>query len=143
MTKLPTRAASSGLLAIGALHVLWATGSPWPLSSRQELSDAVAGRDDSEPPSPAACLAVTGLLTTAATFVAGRPHRIPWLSRIGSAGVVAVLTGRGALGLAGRTDILSPGSVSERFRRLDRRCYSPLCLALAALAVPAVSGSAR
>ncbi len=93
MTKLSTRTATTGLLTIGALQVLGATGSPWPLSSRQELSDAVARR--------------------------------------------------GALGLAGRTDIVSPGSVSERFRRLDRRCYSPLCLALAALAVPAVSGSAR
>ncbi len=143
MTQPATRVASSGLLAIGALHALWATGSPWPFSSSQELSDAVAGREDSEPPPPAACLAVTGLLITAATFVAGRPRRIPWLSRIGSAGAVAVLTSRGALGLAGHTDIVSPGSVSERFRRLDRRFYSPLCLTLAALALPAVSGSPR
>ncbi|MFF3128447.1 hypothetical protein ACFVRD_40665 [Streptomyces sp. NPDC057908] len=32
----------------------------------------------------------------------------------------------------GRTDLLSPGSVSARFRRLDRLVYSPLCVALAA-----------
>ena len=44
---------------------------------------------------------------------------------------------RGLLGLAGRTDIVSPGSSSSRFRELDRRLYSPLCLALAALALPA------
>jgi hypothetical protein len=33
--------------------------------------------------------------------------------------------------MAGRTDLVSPGSISPRFRRLDRRYYSPLCLALA------------
>ena len=113
------------------------------MSDRKELADAVAGREDSEPPSPSACLAVTGLLATAAALVAGHPRRAPALSRIGSAGVVAVLTTRGTLGLAGHTDIVSPGSVSERFRGLDRRLYSPLCLTLAALALPAVSGNAR
>jgi hypothetical protein len=51
--------------------------------------------------------------------------------------VAAVLSGRGLLGLAGRTDVVSPGSSSARFRRLDRRVYSPLCLALAALTLPA------
>ena len=49
-----------------------------------------------------------------------------------------MLADRGALGLAGRTDVLSPGSVSDNFRRLDRRVYSPLCLTLAALSLPAV-----
>ncbi|MER5847790.1 hypothetical protein ABT126_12205 [Streptomyces sp. NPDC002012] len=32
----------------------------------------------------------------------------------------------------GRTDLLSPGSVSARFRRLDRLAHSPLCVELAA-----------
>ena len=36
-----------------------------------------------------------------------------------------------AFGLAGRTDLLVPGSESERFRRLDRRVFGPACLALA------------
>ena len=54
---------------------------------------------------------------------------------------MAVLCLRGSLGLGGRTDILSPGSASQRFRRLDRTIYSPLCLGLAALALPAVRTS--
>jgi hypothetical protein len=45
-----------------------------------------------------------------------------------------VLAVRGTLGLAGMTHVLSPGSTSARFRTLDRRVYSPLCLALAGLA---------
>lgn len=133
-----TRAAAAGLGAIGALHVVWATGSPWPMGDRRLLTDAAVGSDGDQPPPPAACLAVAALLAAAAALVDGRPRALPGLSRLGAGGVVAVLATRGALGLAGRTDALSPGSVSERFRRLDRRVYSPLCLSLAALAAPAM-----
>ena len=143
LKRLSTRSASVGLLAIAGLHVVWATGSPWPMGDRRLLTDTVVGSDDDEPPSAAACLAVAGLLGAAGALVAGRPRRAPAVSRLGSAGVVAVLTTRGGLGLAGRTDLLSPGSVSERFRRLDRRVYSPLCLSLAALALPATRGAPR
>lgn len=133
-----TRTASGALRAIGALHVLWATGSRWPLPDRERFADSVTGRPAGKAPGALACLAVAGLLGTAAALVDGRPRRAPGLSRVGSAGVVTVLTVRGSLGLAGRTDLLSPGSASERFRELDRRIYAPLCLALAALAAPAM-----
>ena len=134
-----TTVASGGLAAIAALHLLWSTGSPWPLADSSELADAVGGRaDNADPPSPAECLAVAGLLGAAATLVAGRPARAPLLRRSGAAGVVAVLAARGALGLAGRTDLAVPTATSPRFRRLDRRAYAPLCLALATLASPAV-----
>ena len=141
--KTSTRISAGGLLAIAGLHVAWAAGSSWPMGDRRILTDSVVGGPSDEPPSPAACLAVAGLLSTAAALVLGRPRGVPLVSRLGSSGVVAVLTTRGAVGLAGRTDLLSPGSVSERFRRMDRRAYSPLCLALAALAAPAVSGRPR
>jgi hypothetical protein len=132
-----TRTAAAGLSAIGALHVVWATGSAWPMRDKRMLTDAVVGTDGDQPPNAATCLAVAALLGTAAALVDGRPRRRPMLSRAGSLCVVTVLATRGALGLAGRTDIVSPGSASERFRRLDRRFYSPLCLSLAALALPA------
>jgi hypothetical protein len=134
-----SRAASAALLAIGGLHVLWATGSRWPLPDRNSFADTVTGRPAGKTPGPVACLAVAGLLGTAAALVSGRPRRAPGVSRIGSAGVVIVLGVRGSLGLAGRTDLLSPGSSSERFRELDRRIYAPLCLAIAALAAPATT----
>src|SRR5215207_5517927 len=134
-----TTVAAGGLAAVAALHVIWATGSPWPLADAGELADVVGGRvGGADPPSPAQCLAVAGLLGTAATLVAGRPARAPLLRRSGAAGVVAVLATRGALGLAGRTDLAVPTATSPRFRRLDRRAYAPLCLALATLAAPAV-----
>ena len=135
-------AASAGLLGIAALHVIWATGSSWPMRDGRVLTDTVVGRPD-EPPSAPACLAVATLLTTAAALVEGHPRGRPQLARAGAAGVVTVLGARGGLGLAGRTDVVSPGSVSERFRRMDRRIYSPLCLTLAALALPAVGPRRR
>ncbi len=133
-----TRAAATALLAIGGLHLNWARGSTWPLPDQESLADEVAGRADAGPPSAAACLVVAGLLGTAAAFVAGRPRRASGLSRLGAAGVVATLAARGGLGMAGHTDLLAAGSTSDRFRARDRRVYSPLCLTLAALSLPAL-----
>ncbi len=130
MTKIAARIAATSLLGMGALHVVWATGSSWPMGDHQQLTDAVVGTDNAEPPSAAALLD-------------GHPRSAPALSWIGSAGVVAVLATRGGLGLAGRTALVSPGATSEGFRRLDRRVYSPFYLALAALALPAVGDDAR
>jgi len=110
------------------------------MGSRRLLSDAVVGSEEDRVPSAAACMSVAGLLGVAAALVDGRPRGLPRLSRAGAAAVVGTLCARGGLGLAGRTDVLSPRSASERFRRNDRRIYSPLCLTLAALAAPAALG---
>ncbi len=126
-----TRLATAGALgALGALHVAWGRGSTLPYSQRADLNDAVIGRRTT--PSPGACFAVAGALTVAAALVADVSHLPRGLQRLGVTGVATVLAARAALGFAGRTDVASPGSVSPRFRRVDRRVYSPLCLALAA-----------
>jgi hypothetical protein len=127
--------ASAGLVGLAGLHVLWAGESSWPLHDKAILSDALIGHDRF--PSPAACLAVGGGLSAAAAFVAGWPADADRPQRIGAIGVVGVLSLRGALGLTGLTHLVSRGSFSPRFRRLDRRLYGPICLTLAALAVPA------
>jgi hypothetical protein len=131
MNRAGPAAASAGLLVLAALHAAWGAGSAWPMADRQELAEAVVGAQ--QVPSPAACYAVSAALASAAMLVAGLPRRRPVLRRIGVAGVAGVLAGRGALGLAGRTYLVSPGSTSARFTRLDRRVYSPACLALAGL----------
>ena len=50
--------------------------------------------------------------------------------------MTGVLATRGALGMAGRTDLLASGASSEGFRDADRRVYSPVCLTLAAMSLP-------
>jgi len=126
--------ASGALAALSALHVNWATGSTWPLSSEGELVDQVVGRPGQAAPSPAACLAVAGLLGIASSLVAGFPRSHPAVSRTGTAGVALIFGVRGGLGLAGRTDLVSPGSASKAFRSRDRRVYGPVCFAIAGLA---------
>lgn len=122
--------AGVGLLSIAALHAAWGAGSAWPFPDRAALANAVVGAADV--PGPAACLAVSGALVAAGALTSGWPARYPGPRRAGAAAVAAVLAGRGVLGLAGQTRLVSPGSVSARFTRLDRRVYSPLCLTLAA-----------
>ena len=126
--------ASAGLVGLAGLHVIWAAGSSWPMPDRATLSDAVIGHDRF--PSSTECLAVAGALAIGSAFVAGLPTLPDRLQRIGATGVAGILTTRGILGVAGMTHLISPGSSSPRFRRLDRHLYAPLCLTLAALAVP-------
>ena len=134
-------AAAVTLAALAVLHATWGLGSSWPACDKRALTAQAIGAASF--PGPSACFAVAGLLTTAAAVVCGHPRRAPSLSRAASASVVAVLTIRGALGLAGRTDLVSPGSTGAQFRRADRRLYSPLCLALAGLALPAATPRRR
>lgn len=140
MANLSARIGALGLSAIAGLHCIWATGSSWPLPDRAALSDQVAGGSPEGAPSSAACVAVAALLISAAALVDGHPRSRPTISRVGAAGVVAVLTVRGVAGMAGRTDLLSPRSTSAAFRSRDRQMYSPVCLALAALSLPAALG---
>ncbi|MDP9465311.1 MAG: DUF3995 domain-containing protein [Actinomycetota bacterium] len=122
-------ATATTLAGIGVLHAAWGRGSTFPLTSREQLNNTVIGRDAT--PSPAACYGVAGLLAAASSLVAGLPTPDGRLRRAGVCTVAAALGARAALGFAGRTDLVSPGSVSARFRRMDSRVYSPLCLALA------------
>jgi hypothetical protein len=126
-------AAAGTLLVVGALHAAWGAGASWPMSSRAELSEVVLGSPGLGRESAAACYAVAGLLGAAAALVSGRPRQFDRPRRVAVTGVALVLAGRGTLGLAGRTDLVSRTSTGDRFRRLDRRLYSPLCLVLAAL----------
>lgn len=141
--------ASAALFGLAGLHAAWGAGCAWPAADRQALADAVigartgpgAGPQDSGMPGAGACFAVSGALATAGALVAGWPaRRWPRLHRLGTCGVAGVLAGRGALGLTGQTRVVSPVSESERFLRLDRRVYSPACLALAALSMLALPG---
>jgi hypothetical protein len=139
--------ASAALFGLAGLHAVWGAGCAWPAADRQALADAVIGTrtgpgtglPDSGMPGPAACFAVSGALAAAGALVTGWPaRRWPRLHRLGTFGVAGVLASRGALGLTGHTSVISPVSQSERFLRLDRRVYSPACLALAALSALAL-----
>ncbi len=126
--RLTARLTASVLAALSALHLAWGFGSSFPFRSRAELADAVVGT--SAVPPASACLAVAGALAAGAALIANLVPIAPTLRRSAIRGVASVLGLRGALGLMGKTEVLAPGSNSERFVRLDRRIYAPLCLVL-------------
>ncbi len=126
-------ATSTTLLGIGGLHVAWGRGATFPFASRDRLNDVVIGRNAT--PSPGACYGVAGLLTAAAGLVAGLPASRSSLRRAGVATVAATLATRAALGFAGKTELVAPGSASPTFLEMDRRVFAPLCAVLAIGAV--------
>jgi hypothetical protein len=134
-TSEDSAAATGGLTAlvltvIALLHVAWGLGSSFPFRSRTELADSVVGTE--EVPTRGACLAVASALVLAAALVA-RAVPMPKALRAFALRIAAsVLVTRGVAGAMGRTAVLSPGSDSPAFQRLDKRLYAPLCLWLAA-----------
>lgn len=127
---MPSHVTVCVLVSLAGLHLVWGRGSSFPFGSRRELADAVVGAE-SVPP-PAACYAVAAGLLVGAGLVEDTPQLPSWLRHAGIFVVTSVFTVRAALGWLGLTDLVSPGSDSARFRRLDRRVYAPLCAALAA-----------
>lgn len=138
--------AALALFVIGAFHVWWVR-SPWPCRTRAELARNVVGRPDGDLPpvyTPLSFL-VAALLVLAAHLVAAKADLVPagmpdGVLTAGTWGVAAVLALRGVTGLVQSGFEL--GDAPARYRDLDVRVYSPLCLALAALIVVViVSGS--
>lgn len=134
-------ATASTLAVLGGLHAAWGLGSSVPFRDRAVLADTVAGTPDV--PAPTACFAVAGLLASAAALVADAVPVPTPLRRVGVVGVAAVLGVRGMCGLTGRTELLVGWKPSDKFVRLDRTSYGPLCMLLAAGALTSVRGSAR
>ncbi|MEO6125820.1 MAG: DUF3995 domain-containing protein [Ilumatobacteraceae bacterium] len=127
-----TRTASTTaitLTTIAALHAVWGAGASFPFPDSAALADTVTG--SGALPAPRECFAVAGLMLFAAGVVSEVLPIGPMARRIGSGGVAAVLGTRGVAGVLGRTGSLVPWTPSERFNRLDRRLYGPLCLLLA------------
>lgn len=121
---------ATALCAIAGLHVSWGLGSSFPFRSREQLADSVIG--SSEFPSLGACMAVAAALALAAVLVAGVVPLPRGLRTLALRVVTSVLATRGVVGAFGHTAMLSPGSDSPTFQRLDKRIYAPLCLWLAA-----------
>jgi Protein of unknown function (DUF3995) len=137
MTRWSGYATSIGLAGIAGLHIAWGRGSSFPFDNRSALADAVIGSP--VVPAPAACHTVAAALAVASALTADLPLGSRSLRRAGRMSVATVLAVRGLIGLVGRTHLVSPGTSSLRFRRLDRRFYAPLCLILSAGAATAVA----
>ncbi|MEV4614330.1 DUF3995 domain-containing protein [Kitasatospora sp. NPDC049258] len=136
-------AVAAALGGIGVLHAVWMR-SPWPLGSREQFAELVVGVAEERAPTPAMCAGVAGALGAAGYLVGARAGALPSagprrLAAVGSGTVAGVLLARGI----GGPVLFGSGRIprAERFVRLDRRCYAPLCVLLGAgAALVAVRG---
>ena len=123
-----------GVLAlVAAVHYFWATGSTWPVATRDEFVRTFVGLDESKsmPGKVLTMLVATLILLAGALALWGtglinlplpdwsKPHLL-WA-------MFAVFLARGLL-----TYVLPKLPRAEPFKTLDRRYYAPLCLALPA-----------
>jgi hypothetical protein len=128
-------ALSAIVYGIAILHAAWGLGSHWPAANPERLAKAAVGTPGiRRMPPPASCFVVAALLAGIASwplFAAGLlPEAWPhWLTLIAGAGIAAAFLGRS---VAGYTEIWRRHFPEQPFATLDRRYYSPLCLALGA-----------
>jgi len=116
--------ASTGLIVIAAVHLLWALGYWWPINDEAELARAVVGSKGIEKmPGAVACSLVVVALLFAAAW--------PWLpdstlKSTGLFGIAIVFQLRAVVAYSPLMKRLSP---EQPFRRLDEAYYAPLCIA--------------
>ena len=126
---------STVLTAIGLIHVFWALGGVWPGTDERSLARSVVGaKGIGHMPPPGLALVVAALLFGAALvpltwldFILGFvPERFTAVALLALGLVFAVR------GIAGYTPWFRTSNPEEPFATLDKRFYSPLCLALSA-----------
>ena len=117
------------LLALSALHLLWAGRIWFPLRTEPALARAVTGFPSAATmPSPMLCALVALVLMIGASLPYWPPSPLRGLMIWGMA---AVFVGRGAVTYTAFWRRLTP---MDPFATLDRRYYGPLCLILGGLA---------
>ena len=117
------------MLAVAIAHLMWAIGSPWPIRDPALLAKTVIGRPGVTRVPRFASLVIAILVLAAgvlALSLADHDAGRWWLTLIGVA-LAAIFLGRGALGY---TEGWRARFSEEPFATLDRKNYSPLCLAL-------------
>lgn len=117
---------TAGLLALAALHLLWALGVWWPCREERVLVRAVVGVAGAERmPGPIPCALVAAGCALAAS--------LPWWPR-GGAREVALVLAAAAFLLRGAMPWMRAWrrvALQEPFARLDRAAYGPIALLVA------------
>ena len=119
------------LLAVAIAHLMWAIGSPWPIRDPELLARTVIGKPGVTRVPRFASLVVAILVLAAGVLALSLADHAAGGVGLTVIGVVlaAVFLGRGAIGYTERWRTAFP---VEPFATLDRKNYSPLCLALGA-----------
>jgi len=121
-------------ILIAFIHCLWGIDIYWPAKDEASLASAVVGAQGlSQMPNLAACLFVAAALVIGTIIVLRlggviELKRLPiWLFHLAGFGLAAVFLARGIVGFTAFWVEMTP---EEPFRTLNRKFYSPLCIAL-------------
>ena len=144
MTNL-SLATSFILLLIAALHLLWGFDVYFPATDETSLAQTVVGAQGiTRMPSFFACsfVSVALLIGTGIVLRLGgvlELSAVPlWLFRLAGAGFAFVLLARGIVGFLPFWAEVTP---EQPFRTLDKRFFSPLCIALGLAVASLLVGS--
>jgi hypothetical protein len=119
------------LLTVAIAHFMWAVGSPWPIRDPVLLAKTVIGVPGvTRVPRLASLIVSIAVLAAGVVALALADHTGGGLLlTLAGVALAAVFLGRGAVGYtAGWRARFS----EEPFATLDRKNYSPLCIALGA-----------
>ena len=119
------------LLAVAIAHFLWSIGSRWPIRDPELLVRTVIGKPGVTRVPRLAAFVISLLVLAAGVLALSLADDAAggwWLTLIGVV-LAAAFLGRGAIGYTERWR--ATFSV-EPFATLDRKTYSPICLALGA-----------
>lgn len=120
------------LLAVALAHLLWSVGIRWPIRDEALLARSVTGRPGAQRMPPKYLSFGVFLLAFAALLIA-LAVADPTSGGLGLtlAALLAglIFFGRGALGFTAGWAARTP---EQPFRSIDRRTYSPACLAIGA-----------
>jgi hypothetical protein len=118
------------LLAMAIAHLMWSVGIMWPIRDPALLARTVTGRPG-PPRMPGKPLSFGVFVLTLAACVVGFAVADPTSGGLGLtllAGVAAIgFLGRGIIGYTAWWQARTP---EHPFRAIDRKTYSPLCLAI-------------
>ncbi|KAM9861639.1 hypothetical protein ACI1US_02541 [Leucobacter sp. BZR 635] len=114
----------AGLTAAGALHAIWASGSPWPERNAKRLGEAVVGSSKGVPDAQSTWVVAGTALAGGAVAAGalGEGRSIVAVRRLAGAAMLA----RAAFGGEAALDLMGRPAPGARFRDLDRRYYRPL-----------------
>ena len=117
------------LLAVAIAHLLWALGGSWPIRDPSILARTVVGAEGVERVPRLAAFGVFVLTLVSGTLALALADDTAGGAALTGLGVLlaALYAARGIVGYTAWWRERTPG---EPYRTLDRRNYSPLCLAL-------------
>jgi len=117
--------ASSVLIVIAAVHLLWALGYWWPIKDETELARTVFGAKniDKMPGAIACSLVVVALLFAAAW---------PWFpnTALKTAGLFVIALVFQIRAVAAYSPMMKRATPEQPFRKLDEKYFAPLCIGL-------------